>query len=97
MKTYNICKNYALLTDWISEINVAPMQSLIEYNDSYEKTLGNLWQYRNEDLNDNMTNFQSFKNKLLFTNNTNNADIANEEIDVLLKQLSIFRGLLKCR
>ena len=97
MKTYNIYKNYALLTDWMSEINVTPMQSLIEYNDSYEKTLENLWQYRNEDLNDNMTNFQSFKNKLLFTNNTNNADIANEEIDVLLKQLSIFRGLLKCR
>lgn len=97
MKTYNIYKNYALFTDWISEINVTPMQSLIEYNDSYEKTLGNLWQYRNEDLNDNMTNFQSFKNKLLFTNNTNNADIANEEIGVLLKQLSIFRGLLKCR
>lgn len=73
------------------------MQSLIEYNDSYDKTLGNLWQYRNEDLNDNITNFQSFKNKLLFTNNTNNADISNEEIDALLKQLSIFIGLLKCR
>ena len=51
-----IFKNCALFTNWISEMNntqvddahdidvVMPMYNLIEYTDTYSKTLRSLWQ-----------------------------------------------------
>ena len=38
-----------------------PMYNLIEYSDNYLKTSGSFWQYYRDDLNDILTNFESFK------------------------------------
>ena len=35
---------------------VMPMYNLIEYSDNYSKTSGSLWQYYNDDPNDNIHN-----------------------------------------
>ena len=60
-------KNCAPFTKCISRINntdidnahdidiVMPMYNLIEYNDNYSKTSGSLWQYYNNDPNNNLT------------------------------------------
>ena len=65
-------KNCVPFTDCISEINntqvdnakdldvVIPMHNLIEYSNDYTKTSGNVWKYRQDDLNDNIKDSQSF-------------------------------------
>ena len=62
-----IFKNWALFTKCISRINnkdidnaqdidiVMPMYNLIKYSDNYSKTSGSLWQYYNNEPNDNIT------------------------------------------
>ena len=59
-------KNCALFTKCISRINntyidnaedidiVMPIHTLIEYSDNYSKTSGNLWQYYEDEPNDNI-------------------------------------------
>ena len=61
-----MCKNCISFTKCITRINntdidnaqdidiVMPMYNLIEYNDSYSKTYGSLWQYYKDDPNDNI-------------------------------------------
>ena len=74
-----------------------PMYNLIEYNDSYSKTSGSLWQYYKDDPNDIITNSESFKFKVKITGKTPAAGNAkNGEIIVPLKYLSNFGELLKC-
>ena len=42
---------------------VIPMYNAMEFSDSYLKISGNVWQYHRDDLNDNSTDFESFKSK----------------------------------
>ena len=68
-------KNSALFTNCISVINntqighckdidiVMPLYNLLEYSDNYPKTSRSLWQYYRDQLNDNLTNSESFKSK----------------------------------
>ena len=104
-----IFKNCASFTNCISEINnnqidnakyldvVMPMHNLIEYNDSYPKTSGSLWQYYRDDPNDNITQSQPLKYKTKITGKTLAAGNTNDlKIAVPLKYLSNFRELLKC-
>ena len=70
-------KNCAPFTRCISRINntdldnaknvdiVMPMYNLIGYSDNYSKTSGSLWQYSNDDTNDNLADSKSFKSKLM--------------------------------
>ena len=51
-----------------------PMYNLIEYNDNYSKTSGNLWQYYRHESNDNIIESESFKSKIKITGNTPNND-----------------------
>ena len=68
-----------------------PMYNLIEYNDSYSKTSGSLWQYYKDDPNDNITNSESFKFKVKITGKTPAAGNTKDvEIIVPLKYLSNF-------
>ena len=72
-------KNCAPFSKCISTINntdignahdidiVMPMYNLIEYSDNYFKTSGSLWQYYKDDLNDNLTDSESFKSKVKIT------------------------------
>ena len=98
-----IFKNCAPFTKCISRINgtdidnaqdidiVIPMYNLIEYSDNYAKTLGSLWQYYNDDPNDNMTQSESFKSKIKITGKTP-ADGNTKDVEILvpLKYLSHF-------
>ena len=71
-----IFKNCAPFSKWISRIYntgidtsqdidiVMPMYNLIEYSDNYSKTSGSLWQYCNDDPNDNITQSESSKSKI---------------------------------
>ena len=113
-----IFKNCAPFTSYISIINntqidnaeyidiVMPMYNLIEYNDNYSKTSGNLWQYCKEiltvDYNGNIIDFNganvtdSFNFKTKITGQTNKDGIINVEIMVLVKYLSnVWRTLEK--
>ena len=75
-------KNCAPFTKCISRINntdiytaqdldiVMPMYNLIEYSDNYSKTLRSLWQYYEDDPNDNIADSESFKSKLKITGKT---------------------------
>ena len=71
-----IFKNCAPFIKCISRINnteidnakdidtVMSMYNLIEYSDNYSKTSGSLWQYYEDDPNDNLTDTESFKSKI---------------------------------
>ena len=68
-----------------------PMYNLIEYSDSYSKTLGSLWQYYKDDPNDNSVRSEAFKSKIKITRNTPAADNTKDvEIMLPLKYLSNF-------
>ena len=101
-------KNCAPFTKCISRINntdtddahdiniVMPMYNLIEYNDNYSETSGSLWQYCKDDLNDNLTDSESFKSKVKITGNTPPAGNTKDvEIIVTLKYLSNFGRTLE--
>ena len=96
-------KNCAPFTKCISRINntdidnahdidiVMPIYNLIEYSDNYLKTSGSLWQYYNDDPNDNLAISESFKSKVKMTGKTpNNGNAKDAEIIVPLKYLSNF-------
>ena len=103
--TFKIC---APFTKCITRINntdidnahdidiVMPLYNLIEYNDNYSKTSGSLWQYYNDDPNDNLANSESFKSKVKITGKTpNNGNTKDVEIIVPLKYLSNFSRTLE--
>ena len=97
-----IFKNCAPFTKCISRINadidssqdidiVMPMYDLIEYSDNYSKASGGLWQYYKDDLNDTITDSESFKSKIKITGKTpSNGNTKVVEIIVPLKYLSNF-------
>ena len=67
------------------------MYNLIEYRDNYARTSGNLWQYYRDELDDNLTDSESFKSKIKITGKT--PAVGNEkgiEIMVPLKYLRNF-------
>ena len=47
-----------------------PMCKLIEYSDNYSKTFGSLWQYYEDEPNDNLVYSESLKSKMKITGNT---------------------------
>ena len=68
-----------------------PMNYLIEYSNSYSKTSGILWQYYNNEPNDNLADSEWFKSQIKITGNTPaNSNTKNSEIIVPLKYLSNF-------
>ena len=96
-------KNCAPFTKCISRINgtdidnaqdidiVMPMYNVIKYSDNYSKTSGSLWQYHNDDPNDNITNSESFKSRVKITRKTpDDGNTKDIEIIVPLKYLSNF-------
>ena len=98
-----IFKNCAPFTKSISRINntgidntqdidiVMPMYNLIECSDNYSKTSGSLWKYYKDDLNDNITQSESFKSKIRIAGKTPAAGNTKDvEIIVPLKYLSNF-------
>ena len=98
-----IFKNCAPFTKCISRINgtyiddaqdidiVMFMHNLIEYSDDYLKTSGSLWQYYNDDPNNNLTDSESLKSKIKITGKTPNDDNTKDvEIMVPLKYLNNF-------
>ena len=44
-----------------------PVYNLIGYSDNYSKILRSLWQYYRDDINDNITQSESFKSKIKIT------------------------------
>ena len=70
---------------------VMPMYDLIEYSDNYLKTSGSLWQYYNDDPNDNIIESESFKSKIKITiKNPAAGNTKDVEVIVPLKYLSNF-------
>ena len=77
---------------------VMPIYNFNQYSDNYSKTSGSLWQYYEDDANDNITQIESFKSKIRITGKTPAAGNTKDvEIIVPLKYLSNFGELLKCR
>ena len=96
-------KNCAPFTNCIGKINntqidnakdidiVMLMYNLIEYSDNYAKRTGSLWQYFEDEPNNNIPNSKSFKSKIKITGKTPNNDNEKDvEIMVPLKYLSNF-------
>ena len=68
------------------------------YSENYAKISASLWQYCNDEPNENITDFIAFKFKSSITDNANNAGIANVKIVVSLKFLSNFSmPLINCK
>ena len=71
---------------------------MIEYSHNYLKTSESLWQYNEDDPNDNMADSESFKYKVKITGKTSDdGNIKDVEIIVQLKYLSNFRRTLEMR
>ena len=67
-----------------------PMYNLIEYSVIYLQTSGSLLQYYRDDLNDNITQSESFKCKIKITGKTAAANTRDVKIAVPLKYFSNF-------
>ena len=78
-----IFKSCALFTDCISEINntqivdTKDLDVMMPMWKHYLKTLGSLWQYYRDDLNDNIVNSELFKFKIYITGKT--PSVSNEK------------------
>ena len=68
-----------------------PMYNLLEYSKNYRKTLGSLYNYYRDELNNddndnfvniNVVNSEAFKYKNKITGNTYNVDAADQDYDV---------------
>ena len=70
---------------------VMPMYNLTEYSLNYSKTSLILWQYYNDEPNDNLANSESFKSKVKKTGSTP-ADVNTKDVKIIvpLKYLSNF-------
>ena len=68
-----------------------PMYNFIEYSDNYSKTSGSLWQYYEDDPNNNIADSESFKFKVKTTEKSpDDGNTKDVEIVVPLKYLSNF-------
>ena len=66
--TDSISKITSTQTDIAKDMDfVMSMSNLIEYRDNYSKTSGTLWQYYNDEPNDNLTESESCKSKVKIT------------------------------
>ena len=75
-----------------------PMYSLIEFSDNYSKTSGSLWQYYQDEPNNNTADSESFRSKVKIMGKTpNDGNTKNVEIIVPLKYLSNFWRTLERR
>ena len=101
-----IFNNWSPFTNCITEINdtqadnaknldiVIVTYDLKEYSDNCSKTLRSLYQFCRNKPHATITDFELFKFKWRFLDNTNNAGIINAEIAVLSKYLNnIWRTL----
>ena len=79
-------------TDNAKDIDIVMlMYNLIEYSDNYSETSGSLWQYYNDDPNDNLADSELFKYKVKVTGNyPDNGNTKDVKIIVPLKYLSNF-------
>ena len=59
------------------------MYNLIEYSDNYLKTSGGLWQNYKDNLNDNLTESESFKPKVKTTEKTPN-DGNTKDVEIMV-------------
>ena len=64
-----------------------PKYNLTEYSNNYSKTSESLWQFCRDELDDNITDFKSFKIKSRFTSNIGDDSTVDVEIPVSLKYL----------
>ena len=64
------------------------IQNLIEYRHNYSKTSGSLYQFCNNEPNNTIKDFESFKSKSKFIDNTDNEGIINAKKAVPLKFVS---------
>ena len=68
-----------------------PMYSLIEFSDNYSKTSGSLWQYYQDEPNNNTADSESFRSKVKIMGKTpNDGNTKNVQIIVPLKYWSNF-------
>ena len=75
-----------------------PMYSLIEFSDNYSKTSGSLWQYYQDEPNNNTADSESFRSKVKIMGKTpNDENTKNVEIIVPLKYWSNFWRTLERR
>ena len=98
-----IFKNFAPFIKCISRINsteidnakdidiVMPMYDVTEYSDNFSKTSGSLWQYYEDDPNNNLTDSELFNSKVKVTGETP-ADRNTKDVEIIvpLKYLSNF-------
>ena len=67
-----------------------PMYNLIDYSHNYSEKSRTLWQYYRKESDNNITESQSLKFKLIFLDNTDNDGIVDVETVALLKYLCGF-------
>ena len=67
-----------------------PMYNLIDYSHNYSEKSRTLWQYYRKESDNNITDSQSLKFKLIFLDNTDNDGIVDVETVALLKYLCGF-------
>ena len=67
-----------------------PMYNLIEYSDNYSKTSASLWQYYQDDPNDNIANSESFKFKVKTTGRTPNND-NTKDVEIIVPIIKIIK------
>ena len=58
------------------------MHNLIEYSNDFSETSGSLWKYYEDELNDNLTDSESFKSKIKITRNTP-ADGNTNDVEII--------------
>ena len=70
--------------------------NLVECIDNYSQTSGSFWQYYRDDLNDNITQSESFKYEIKITGKTpDGGNRKNAKIALPLKYLSNFLRTLE--
>ena len=67
-----------------------PMYNLIDYSHNYSEKSRTLWQYYRKESDNNITDSQSLKFKLIFLDNTDSDGIVDVETVALLKYLCGF-------
>ena len=67
-----------------------PMYNLIDYSHNYSEKSRTLWQYYRKESDNNITDSQSLKFRLIFLDNTDNDGIVDVETVALLKYLCGF-------
>ena len=67
-----------------------PIYNLIEHSDNYSKSFGSLWQYCRDELDDDITDSESFRFTKTTGNTPTDGNSRNIEIAVPLKNLNNF-------